>query len=176
MLLPAILQPELNNLISRKGDDDMYLTVRLWKCVGISMYRFPFPSGTPAQKHFSLESHIGRDKHAIDFLISEGTDICAPREGKILLIKDDSEKGGPHPSFANDANYVVIGHNDGERSLLIHLQKGSVRVRTGDTVSVGQVIARQGSTGWTTQPHVHFAVYRNGITIPIRFEKSLRNH
>jgi Peptidase family M23 len=55
-------------------------------------------------------------------------------------------------------NYVVIDHADGEYSLYAHMQPGSVRVHPGDMVKAGQVIGRLGSSGNSTEPHLHFQV------------------
>lgn len=170
------------------------------------LYRRPFPF-TRCRFPFFLPSriepnsvaHVGRDKHAIDFLVPEGTSICAPRDGIVLSVKDDSDRGGPDRAFEHDANYIVIdhtsptfkvmgysrlawsdeelggGHNpvvdedEGQSSIIVHLAKGSARVKVGDHVHAGQVIARQGSTGWTYAPHIHFAVYQNGTSVPVRF-------
>jgi murein DD-endopeptidase MepM/ murein hydrolase activator NlpD len=118
-------------------------------------------------------THIGRDKYAVDFLMAEGTPVCAPRDGRVILAKSDSDLGGPSQRFENDANFVVLDHGDGETSFLAHLRKGSLKVKTGETVLAGQIIALQGSTGWTTEPHIHFAVYDKqlGVTVPIRFKE-----
>jgi murein DD-endopeptidase MepM/ murein hydrolase activator NlpD len=53
-------------------------------------------------------------------------------------------------------NYVMIDHGKDEYSLYAHLQPGSVRVRAGDQVKVGQVIGKLGSSGNSTEPHLHF--------------------
>jgi hypothetical protein len=55
-------------------------------------------------------------------------------------------------------NYVVIDHGNGEFSLSAHLKPGSVRVKVGDVVKAGQVIGRVGSSGNSTEPHLHFQV------------------
>lgn len=55
-------------------------------------------------------------------------------------------------------NYVMIDHGQGEYSLYAHLLPGSVRVHAGDTVKAGDVIARLGSSGNSTEPHLHFQV------------------
>lgn len=55
-------------------------------------------------------------------------------------------------------NYVVIDHGNGEYSLSAHLMPGSVRVKIGDAVKVGQVIGRVGSSGNSTEPHLHFQI------------------
>jgi murein DD-endopeptidase MepM/ murein hydrolase activator NlpD len=55
-------------------------------------------------------------------------------------------------------NYVVIDHGNGEFSFYAHLKPGSVRVHVGDTVHAGQQIGLVGSSGNSTEPHLHFQV------------------
>jgi murein DD-endopeptidase MepM/ murein hydrolase activator NlpD len=55
-------------------------------------------------------------------------------------------------------NYVLIDHGGGEYSLYAHLQPGSVTVKAGDAVAAGQQIGRLGSSGNSTEPHLHFQV------------------
>jgi hypothetical protein len=64
-----------------------------------------------------------------------------------LLAKGDRAIGG---------NSVIVDHGDGEYSLYAHLQPGSIKVKPGDRVAAGQPIARRGSSGNTTEPHLHF--------------------
>ena len=53
-------------------------------------------------------------------------------------------------------NYVLIRHANGEHSLYAHLKHGSVRVNPGDNVTAGAQIAEAGSSGNSTEPHLHF--------------------
>jgi len=53
-------------------------------------------------------------------------------------------------------NYVMIDHGTGEYTLYAHMQPGSVRVHPGDQVKAGDVIGRLGSSGNSTEPHLHF--------------------
>ena len=55
-------------------------------------------------------------------------------------------------------NYVMIDHGKDEYSLYGHLQPGSVRVHVGDLVKAGDVIGKLGSSGNSTEPHLHFHV------------------
>jgi murein DD-endopeptidase MepM/ murein hydrolase activator NlpD len=55
-------------------------------------------------------------------------------------------------------NYVVLDHGNGEFSLYAHLQPGSVRVKAGERVLVGTTLAKLGSSGNSTEPHLHFQV------------------
>ncbi len=55
-------------------------------------------------------------------------------------------------------NHVIIDHGNGEFSVYAHLKPGSVRVRTGERVAQGQQIGQVGSSGNSTEPHLHFQV------------------
>jgi len=75
-------------------------------------------------------------------------------------------------------NYMIIQHTGGEYSTYAHLKQGSVRVKAGDKVTRGQVIAQVGHTGNTTEPHLHFQLtdgpdpmYSRGI--PIVFKNTV---
>jgi murein DD-endopeptidase MepM/ murein hydrolase activator NlpD len=71
-------------------------------------------------------------------------------------------------------NHIVIKHGD-EYSLYAHLKPGSVLVKAGDSVSRGKRIASVGSSGSSTEPHLHFHVCDAADVlacagIPARFE------
>lgn len=53
-------------------------------------------------------------------------------------------------------NHMVLEAADGTYALYAHVQRGSFTVREGDRVRAGQVLARCGNTGNSTEPHVHF--------------------
>ncbi len=55
-------------------------------------------------------------------------------------------------------NLVMLDHGNGEYSLYAHLVPGSVKVRVGDKVSAGAVLGKLGSSGNSTEPHLHFQV------------------
>lgn len=72
-------------------------------------------------------------------------------------------------------NQVIIDHGNGEFSFYAHLQPGSVRVRVGDQVQRRQQIGAVGSTGNSTEPHLHFHVCNSPdplmcAGIPVNFE------
>jgi murein DD-endopeptidase MepM/ murein hydrolase activator NlpD len=71
-------------------------------------------------------------------------------------------------------NHIIIRHGD-EYSLYAHLKPGSVRVKAGDSVTRGRQIASVGSSGSSTEPHLHFHVCdaQDALLcagIPARFE------
>ncbi|MEU7404602.1 M23 family metallopeptidase [Streptomyces sp. NPDC044948] len=53
-------------------------------------------------------------------------------------------------------NHLVLDLGDGTHALYAHVQRGSRTVREGDRVRAGQVLARCGNSGNSTEPHVHF--------------------
>ena len=57
-----------------------------------------------------------------------------------------------------DGNHIILDLGKGLYALYAHLQPGSVAVQTGDRVTRGQVIARVGNSGNTSEPHLHLHV------------------
>jgi hypothetical protein len=55
-------------------------------------------------------------------------------------------------------NFVLIDHQDGEFSLLIHMKPGSVTVKPGDHVAQGQQIGQIGFAGDALFPHLHYSL------------------
>ena len=71
-------------------------------------------------------------------------------------------------------NHVVIEHAPGEFSVYAHLKPASLRVKAGDRVRAGDYIAQVGTSGNSTEPHLHFHVCDSADAmlcagIPVRF-------
>lgn len=64
-----------------------------------------------------------------------------------------------------DGNHIVLDLGGGKYALYAHLKPGSVKVREGDTVKRGQVMAQVGNTGNTTAPHLHFHIMDGPSTL-----------
>lgn len=144
-------------------------------------YRAPFSLGKKfpiTQAHPDSVTHNSRaSTYAVDVAMPIGTDIVAARGGVVLGVASDNWRSGT--DLQRDgaaANLVRILHDDGTMSLYAHLNLNSVRVKPGDRVSAGQYIADSGNTGFSTGPHLHFAVQKNvGMSIesvPIVFRSS----
>lgn len=70
-------------------------------------------------------------------------------------------------------NTVTIDHGNGYSSLHAHLDRGSITVKPGDTVSMSDVVGGVGNTGGSTAPHVHFEIRKDGRAIdPEEFYQS----
>jgi murein DD-endopeptidase MepM/ murein hydrolase activator NlpD len=100
-----------------------------------------------------LEPPLGPFKHfhtGIDIAAPFGTTVTAAAAGVVVAVGHSAIGYG---------NYVVIGHGGGIMTLYGHLLETDVVV--GNTVARGQRIGLEGSTGWSTGPHVHFELRIN---------------
>jgi hypothetical protein len=99
-----------------------------------------------------------------------GRPVLAAGDGVVAKI-DDGQPDSPPGVRTPDWNAILIRHADGEYSQYGHLKRGSLRVRTGDTVHRGDVIAQCGNSASGT-PHLHWAFIGSldpGMTRPARF-------
>jgi murein DD-endopeptidase MepM/ murein hydrolase activator NlpD len=103
-------------------------------------------------------SHTGRYEFAWDFRMPEDTPILAAADGVVAEAVDRYTQGGPDRALAERANMLVVDHGGARFSVYQHLRPGGALVRPGERVRRGQEIARSGSTGFSTEPHLHFAV------------------
>jgi murein DD-endopeptidase MepM/ murein hydrolase activator NlpD len=89
----------------------------------------------------------------LDISAAMGSPIRAAMSGRVSAAGFDNIFG----------NYVVISHHSGYRTLYGHMSV--IRVKSGAYVGTGDRIGDVGSTGLSTGPHLHFTVYKNGITV-----------
>lgn len=130
---------------------------------------FPLPRirRRPAPFHKELGA-----PHCVDFAMSEGTPILAARDGVVSTCIGRYGKTYADKKLAFRCNVVEITHEDGEISLYAHLARRSLRVKKGERVAAGQIIALSGQTGYATYPHLHFGVYNaKCANIKIRWAK-----
>lgn len=97
------------------------------------------------------------------------------RDGMVVGLRQDSNSGGVATRFSQSANHVIIRHHDGTYAEYLHLKQNGAHVNLGDTVQAGQAIALSGNTGYTSRPHLHFAVFRavdgnTRETLPVKFK------
>ena len=111
--------------------------------------------------------------YAVDIAMQVGDGIHAARAGTVVWVKDDYHMGGRDNFFLDKANHVRILHSDGTLAVYAHILLGSASVKVGDVVVAGQHIARCGSSGYSTGPHLHFAVQIGGSaewrSVPFQF-------
>lgn len=117
--------------------------------------------------------HDEQNRYAVDFAAPLGTDVLAARDGVVMQVENDFDRAGLNQEkYAGRANFVRIVHDDGTMALYAHLQERGVMVRMGQHVRAGQLIGRSGNTGFTSGPHLHFAVQANQgmrlVAVPFR--------
>jgi murein DD-endopeptidase MepM/ murein hydrolase activator NlpD len=110
--------------------------------------------------HFSHRDE--QNRYAVDFAAEIGTPVLAARDGVVMQVESDFDKAGLNlERYGGRANFVRILHDDGTMTLYAHLKSEGALVRVGQRVRAGQQIGLSGNTGFTTGPHLHFAVQVN---------------
>lgn len=127
--------------------------------MSINRYRLPIPKDQLNHiDRTSSPAHLGNLRNAIDFIVDENTPDLAAADDLVTFVKVDSDIGGFNPIYWN-TNFIVIMHSNGEYSRYDHLGYNSSKVRVGQYVRAGEVIARVGMTGFTYVPHLHIQVF-----------------
>ncbi len=168
----------------------------------IFSFRLPFHGRwTVSQGHDGSYTHQGEWRHAWDFVIEDnrgktfkdsgdlltdyycfGKDVLSPGYGTVEIVEDgiDDNIVGEVNLIKNWGNTVIIRHADHLYSKLSHLQKGSIRVKKGDTVKPGDIIGKAGNSGRSPYPHLHFQFqatpYIGSPTLFYPFGSYLRYH
>ena len=87
-----------------------------------------------------------------DFAAGAGSPIFAVGGGTVIYAGSNGNYG----------NHVVINHGGGITSSYSHIQAGGILVGHGQQVAAGQNIARIGTTGASTGPHLHLEIRVGG--------------
>ena len=125
-------------------------------------YRLPIrpgPDTEVGQTCYGTWSHSDRwTRHAVDFSTPEGTVVLAARAGTVVQAVERFTQGGPDERLYNRDNRILVEHDDGTLAAYLHLMPDGADVEVGERVEAGQPIGRSGSTGFSSGPHLHFAV------------------
>ena len=164
----TIINAQENIVPAQKGiklrDDSSYV------------YALPYPRGKCyllVQTYDSWLSH--RHEKALDFKMKTGTKISAARDGIVIEVVQNFDRGGIGNRFLPRGNHIGILHDDGTISFYWHLKKNGSLVNVFDSVKKGQVIGLSGNTGFSLFPHLHFEVRRydshgNFVQLRTRFQ------
>ena len=138
---------EIEDQIARAANPDVYqgsATGFIWPCPSytrISSYFGPRPQPVPG----ASTNHKG-----VDLAAPYGSAILASASG-IVTTSTYSKSAG---------NYIVLAHGNGTSTVYMHAS--ALLVSVGETVEQGEVIAKVGSTGYSSGNHLHFGVIKNG--------------
>ncbi len=114
----------------------------------------------------SYDGHIGTDFVLRSFRqMDSGVNVLATEVGTVVAVMDtfyDRNKTGNSLGFGN---YICIKHPGKYFGYYGHLKTKSLKVKVGDMVTAGQAIALVGSSGNSTDPHVHFEVWYDSTSL-----------
>jgi murein DD-endopeptidase MepM/ murein hydrolase activator NlpD len=160
------------SLKSQKRANKEYVkAIRLYRSFDPKLYwsdRFIYPINSKITSRFGtkrmfngkLKSYHG----GTDFRAKVGTAVKASNSGVVKLVKNRFYAG----------NSIIIDHGKGIFSSYYHLSK--FKVKKGDFVKKGQIIALSGKTGRITGPHLHFGIRVYGVNVdPIQFIKTINS-
>ena len=124
------------------------------KSLGNTKFIWPCPSSSRITSAFggreSPTEGASSNHQGIDIGASTGSDIVAAADGVVTIATYSASAG----------NYVMLSHGGGVSTVYMHCS--SLNVSEGQSVTQGQVIAKVGSTGDSTGPHLHFGIRSGG--------------
>jgi murein DD-endopeptidase MepM/ murein hydrolase activator NlpD len=171
--MSGLLQ-ELDQLQQKINSRELQLNLMEDLIMNSNLAETLHPAGRPISSGW-ISSYYGmrndpftgkRTMHkGMDFAGKEGSDVVAVAAG-VVTWSEGRDGYGRLVEINHGKGYVTrYGHNK------------EVLVEVGDRVKQGQVIARMGSSGRSTGPHVHFEVLKNGKTVnPAKYISAKRNH
>ncbi len=118
---------------------------------------WPVPGYTSISSPYGYRYHpisgVYKMHTGIDIPAPSGTSIVAVNGGKVIVAGWDDAYG----------NHIVIDHGGGIASFYGHLS--SILVSVGEQVNEGEIIGRVGTTGYSTGPHLHFGIIKDGQNV-----------
>lgn len=145
----AAVEAEITAIIQQNSGDGEY--------VG-GEFMWPLPGYSQITSYFGgREIEGAQDNHTgIDISGSGvyGSDIVAANSGTVIAVRNYTTGYGKH---------LIIDHGGGRTTVYAHTSE--ILVSEGQQVVQGQTIARVGSTGWSTGPHLHFEIRINGKAV-----------
>ena len=98
-------------------------------------------------------SGVRRHHAAVDLSAPQGTPVFAAMEGTVLVLSYDRTYG----------NFIILSHPGGYQTMYAHLN--SFSIKQGGQVAQGAQIGTVGNTGYSTGPHLHFAIFKNSRAV-----------
>ncbi len=102
-----------------------------------------------------------------------GAEVLAVADGTVVETRDAIPENIPNPSERAvpitldtiGGNHLILDLGAGRFATYLHLQPGSLRVKPGQRVSRGDVLALVGNSGNSSEPHLHFQVTDAGSVL-----------
>jgi len=171
MSVPDFLSA-LDDLSKKMNNSSLQLSVLESMIMTRELHDEVYPTGRPIKRGW-ISSYFGyrtdpfngrRARHdGIDLAGKKGSEVISVASGVITWA-------GKRYGYGN---LVEINHGNGYVTRYGHNE--IIEVKVGDTVKKGETIARMGSTGRSTGPHVHFEVHKNGRVVdPMRYVRASR--
>lgn len=117
-------------------------------------FKWPAPSYTRISDDYGWRTHpilgIKQFHNGVDMAAPSGSPILAAYDGEVVKASYSATMG----------NYIMIDHGDG--LITIYMHASALLVSEGQMVARGEQIAKVGSTGRSTGPHLHFTVRKDG--------------
>ncbi len=127
------------------------------KDLGNISFKWPCPSSSRITSNFgdreSPTEGASSNHKGMDIGASTGADILAAADGEVVISTYSYSAG----------NYIMIDHGGGVSTVYMHCSQ--LLVSKGAKVKQGQVIAKVGSTGYSTGPHLHFGIRSGGTYV-----------
>lgn len=124
-------------------------------------FAFDFTKVNKAGKSFNNDGKENEDYFCF------GEPVLSPGDGVVVEavdgVKDNKPGNGNY--LAGAGNYIVIKHLDKEYSFIAHLRNGSVSVKAGDSISVGDKLGECGNSGTSFAPHLHYHLQDSDILV-----------
>ncbi|MCB0281867.1 MAG: peptidoglycan DD-metalloendopeptidase family protein [Calditrichae bacterium] len=114
----------------------------------------------------TYNGHRGTDIEILSFYeMDEGVAVLCAAPGEVIYVHDG--EFDRRTSWQNGvvANQVTVQHTDGLQSIYLHFRKNSIRVSSGQQVQTGDTLGFIGSSGYSSNPHLHFEVKKNGNSV-----------
>ncbi|SHF34872.1 Peptidase family M23 [Seinonella peptonophila] len=128
------------------------------KITSTDSFLFPVQGG-------QITSQFGSRRHPIQKIVRQhdGVDIAKER-GTPILAAEQGEVVESRPSSGYGWK-IVVQHVNGFKTTYAHMYPQDVKVKVGQVVQKGEIIALVGSNGWSTGPHLHFEAEKDGQLI-----------
>jgi murein DD-endopeptidase MepM/ murein hydrolase activator NlpD len=111
------------------------------------------PDLIPVNGEYAISQHFSEKHPALDFAASEGTEVVSAAAGEVLSVYEDQYFG----------NVMILDHLNEYATLYAHL--ATAIYEPGAAIKKGETIGLVGNTGFSSAPHLHFEILKNGDNV-----------